>query len=458
MRSIAVKLTLAFLLVGITGAVLVAVITQLRTRSAFNLFVLDREEQALVDNLVQYYMIRGSWNGVADNFQALMNPQMRPLDRRMGISRNIPAFTLIDADHSVVLSTGPDQIGRKVSSHELDAAVPLALNDATIGWLLMPSTTRQVIPLSPEGIFLNSVNRASLLSGLVAAGLALILGGLLAFTLTRSLRELTEASNEIARGNFGLQVRVRSRDEVGRLADAFNKMSRDLDRTTQARRKMTADIAHELRTPLSVILGYAEGLSDNKLPGTPEVYDILFQETKHMNHLVEDLRTLSLADAGELQLNLLPYSSQFLLDRVAARHNLAAQQKGITLHFDAAKDIPPVIIDPERMVQVFDNLIGNALRYTPRGGQIALQTCARDGSVQFQVHDNGSGIAPEDLPHVFDRFYRGDKSRRQNGESGLGLAIARSIVEAHGGTISVESQPGQGTLFKIILPAGKPVD
>jgi two-component system, OmpR family, sensor histidine kinase BaeS len=456
MRSIAVKLTLAFLLIGITGAVLVAVITQLRTRSAFNVFVLDREQQALADNLVQYYLIRGSWNGVADNFQALTNPPMHPLDRRFGSIRNFPAFTLVDADHSVVLSSASDQIGRKMSAHELDTAVPLALNDTTIGWLLLPSTTHQVIPLSPESNFLTSVNRASLLSGGVAAGLALILGGLLAFTMTRSLRELTEASNEIARGNFGLQVRVRSHDEVGRLADAFNKMSRDLDRTTQARRKMTADIAHELRTPLSVILGYAEGLSDNKLPGTPEIYEILFQETKHMNHLVEDLRTLSLADAGELQLNLLPYSPNILLERVAARHNLAAQQKGISLQVSTLPDIPPAVVDPERMVQVFDNLIGNALRYTPRGGQITLHADAGDGTIQFQVSDNGSGIGPADLPYVFDRFYRADKSRQQNGESGLGLAIARSIVEAHGGTISIESQPGQGTAFMIIVPAAKP--
>jgi signal transduction histidine kinase len=275
-------------------------------------------------------------------------------------------------------------------------------------------------------------------SALVAVLLAFTLGSMLALGLTRSLRELTEATVAIARGKLGMQVKVRSKDELGELAVSFNKMSRDLASATQARRQMTADIAHDLRSPLSVIAGYAEALNDGKLPGTPETYTILHQETRHLSRLVEDLRTLSLADAGELTLNRIPTQAAWLLEQAALRHAVAAEQAGITLRTETVLTSASVPVDPERMAQVLDNLVLNAFRYTPEGGQIVLSAIPAHESVQLRVTDTGSGIAAEDLPHIFDRFYRGDKSRQQNGESGLGLAIARSIVEAQGRSASSE--------------------
>jgi signal transduction histidine kinase len=274
--------------------------------------------------------------------------------------------------------------------------------------------------------------------------------------MTRSLRDLTEVTVEIARGRFGKQVKVRSKDEIGKLATSFNQMSLDLEKATKARQQMTADIAHDLRSPLSVITGYAEALSDNKLPGNQEVYNILLQETKHLDHLVDDLRLLSLADAGELSLSLQPTRPHALLERVVARHTATAKQRQITLLIDAEEDLPLVNVDVERMSQVLDNLILNAFRYTPEGGKVLLGAYAADGVVQIKVKDTGRGITAEDLPHIFDRFYRGDKSRQHNGESGLGLAIAKSMVEAHGGKISVESAPGQGAEFTISLNPFKP--
>jgi signal transduction histidine kinase len=214
---------------------------------------------------------------------------------------------------------------------------------------------------------------------------------------------------------------------------------------------MTADVAHDLRSPISVISGYAEALSEGKLPGTPETYSILYQETRHLSRLVDDLRVLSLADAGELPLLRQVVDLQELVKRVAARHAVAAQQNNLSLRVEIEEGLPSVSLDVERMAQVLDNLILNAFRYTPPGGEIVLAAKKDNGKVQLQVRDNGAGIASDDLPFIFERFYRGDKSRQQNGESGLGLAIAKSIVIAHGGSITAVSAPNQGATFTITL-------
>jgi signal transduction histidine kinase len=216
---------------------------------------------------------------------------------------------------------------------------------------------------------------------------------------------------------------------------------------------MTADIAHELRTPLSIILGYSEALSDGKLQGKPAIYDAMYGEAQLLSHLVDDLRTLSLADAGELTLNrsLLPAAE--CIDRIAASHAELAAQRGIRLEVQLAPDLPFVDVDRERIAQVLANLVSNALRYTPEGGVITLSAEADDGRVLLRVSDTGPGIEPAHLPLVFKRFYRADDARPANGESGLGLAIAKSLVEAHGGTIQVESAVGQGATFTVALPA-----
>jgi two-component system sensor histidine kinase BaeS len=455
-RSLAIKLTLAFLLVGLTGSILVAVITQSRTKAAFDNFIMNQEQQSLVDDLELYYQTYGTWAGVNSDIY-FMQPgiTIQTGGGHAAVVGGSP-FTLVGSDRVVIYSNQPDEIGKTLSRSTLNNAVLLQSNNQNIGWLLLTPIPRNFNPNTPEANFLRNVNSASLVSALIAVVLALTLGGLLAFTMTRSLRELTEATVDIAKGKFGKQVRVRSKDEIGELASSFNKMSLELERATKARRQMTADIAHDLRSPLSVITGYAEALSDKKLAGDEEVYNILLQETKHLDRLVDDLRLLSLADTGELPLTLQPTRLRALLERVATRHAVASQQHQIELAIQSDEDLPEVNVDVERMSQVLDNLILNAFRYTPPGGKVSLEASAQGKWVKIKVGDTGSGISPEDLPHVFDRFYRGDKARPHNGESGLGLAIAKSIVEAHGGKIQVESQPGDGTVFTILLKAYQP--
>lgn len=450
-RSLVVKLTLAFLLVGLTGSILVTVIIQSRTRAAFNNFIINQEQQSLVDNLVQYYQTTGSWVGVSNDITFLrVIPPMQPSGGPDNSTGGSP-FTLVGPDRMVVYSNQPYEVGQTISKNSLTGAITLQTNNQNIGWLILTPIQRNFTPNTPEGNFLRNVNNATLLSALVAVLLAVVLGGLLAFTMTSSLRDLTDATVEIARGRFGKQVKVRSKDEIGKLAESFNQMSLDLAQATKTRLQMTADIAHDLRSPLSVITGYAEALSDNKLPGNQEVYNILLQETKHLDRLVDDLRLLSLADTGELPLNFQPTPPKVLLERMVARHMVAANQHHIDLQMQSVNDLPQVNVDVERMSQVLDNLIVNAFRYTPEGGMVLLSTALNSGFIQIKVKDTGKGISPEDLPHIFDRFYRSDKSRQHNGESGLGLAIAKSIVEAHNGKISVESTPGEGAEFTITL-------
>jgi signal transduction histidine kinase len=283
---------------------------------------------------------------------------------------------------------------------------------------------------------------------------ALLLGVILVQFLTRPLRELIKATQAVAQGDLAQQVPIRSKDELGQLAASFNQMSADLAKATRLRRQMTADIAHDLRTPLTVLSGYLESLRDGVLQLSPAMLEAMSDEAQHLRRLVEDLRTLSLADAHELPLQRQPMAPSTLLERIAAKYAHAATQRQIQLSVQVDKPLPELQLDPERMAQVLGNLVSNALRYTQAGGTIVLSARQKGQAILLEVEDSGTGIDPARLPYIFDRFYRADETRHQKeGESGLGLAIAKSIVEAHGGKIRVVSEPGQGTRFTIEFAA-----
>lgn len=448
MRSLTFKLTLAFLAVGLIGALLMALFVGQRAQRAYEQFVVERGRNALVTLLARYYATNGSWEGVDRALQRVWRDPEQPGEAR------VPPLVLIDADGRVVLGTPRYPVGAKVAPAARQRGVPIMVDDQVVGWLVPPGDVRRPGPGSPEAAFFDRIRRAIIYSAVGATALALVLGGVLARTLTQPLRELTAATQAVARGALGRQVTVRSQDELGALAASFNQMSADLAHASMLRRQMTADIAHDLRTPLSVILGYTEALREGKLPADQEIFETLHSEAQHLQRLVDDLRTLSLADAGELPLMRQPIAPRQLLDRAAAAYRAQAVERAIALEVTAPDALPAVEVDPERMAQVLGNLLSNALRYTPPGGRITLAAEAQDASVRLRVQDTGVGIAPEALPHIFERFYRADPARHAgDGSSGLGLAIARSIVEAHGGTITVASQPGQGTTFTITLPA-----
>ncbi len=305
-----------------------------------------------------------------------------------------------------------------------------------------------------EEEFIRRTNLMLVYSAIGASIVALLLGILLSRTLTRPIRELTEATHAVAGGNLGLQVAVRSEDEMGELAASFNKMSTDLARSTNTRKQMTADIAHELRTPLSLILGHAEAVHDGVLPPTRENFEIVRDEAIRLEHLVDDLRLLSLADAGELSINLQEVDLQKLWNDIQATYLHIARQKEVKIELNVAPDIATLIVDPGRLTQVLTNILDNALHHTPPGGQITISARNVQGAVEISVQDSGPGIQGEDANRIFERFYRTDSARhRDSGGSGLGLAIAKSIVEMHGGRIWAESEPGQGLKIFIRLPA-----
>jgi signal transduction histidine kinase len=449
MRSLSVKLTLAFLLVGLTGAVLVAFFIRRSTQREFDRLVVDQNQQILVNTLTRHYETTGGWEGVEAAFRpGGTNPQADRPDADWDSRQSL--FLITDADGKVVYGGNSRYTGRELSAANLKKGVPLKTDDTTVGWLIFAPTLGRWEAGTPEGDFLVSVNRATYISAIVATSIALVLGGLLAYTLTRSLRELTAATKELAQGKLGSQVKVRSRDELGDLAISFNQMSSELEQANQLRRKMTADIAHDLRTPLSVMMGYSEALSDGKLEATPEIFRVMHTEALHLSHLVDDLKTLSLADARELPLNLQKISPGDLLSRAENSYRVQAENKDISIQVEIQPDLPNIEVDIERMAQVLGNLVSNALRYTQAGGEILLKAERTEGKVRLCVVDTGTGIAADDLPYIFERSFRGDKARQHgDGETGLGLAIAKSLVEAQGGVMAVESQLGRGTRFTI---------
>ena len=458
LRSLTAKLTMAFLLVGVIGAGLVAGLVEMRTRTQFDQYISARDQAALVDALSSYFASHGSWQGIGATLAS-----SQPL---ASYSREL---TIADANGTVALAHRPFSLGQAITPDVLRSAKPISADGQVVGYVFFygaaPPDGAQPAQgggpprgPSPEIAFLQQLTWASAVSATVAVLIALVLGAFLARSLTRPIRELTAATKVLARGHLDHQVVVRSNDEVGELAVSFNLMSLELAEAASARRQMTADLAHDLRTPLSILRGYTEGLGDGRLQGSAALYRTMHGEVVHLQRLVDDLRLLSLADHGALSLNRRPIDPSALLERTGLAYFGQAEEKGIGLRVEVTEELPAVDVDTDRLTQVLNNLVSNALRYTERG-EIVLGARVEGERVVLDVRDTGSGIPAEDLPHVFDRFYRADPSRQrgdEDGASGLGLAIAKVIVEAHGGAISVTSTLGQGSAFSVAIPVFTP--
>ncbi len=308
----------------------------------------------------------------------------------------------------------------------------------------------------PEKEFMQSFHRSLFWVGGAILFVGLIASYLLAQSITVPLRYLSSAADAVRKGAYGRQVDISSDDEVGQLAVIFNRMSKALADNNSLRQRFLADIAHELKTPLTVIQGNLEGMLEGVIDRSDEQINSLYEETFQLNRMIRDLRDLTLAEAGQLPLEKKPGDINGLISRVLLMLEPLAEEKNIALVSKLGR-IPEIIIDTDRIAQVFYNLITNALRYTTKNGKITISTdvVRKDGRkwIKIEVADNGIGIFPQDLPFIFDHFYRVDKSRdKQSGGSGIGLAIVKQLIENHGGTVEVVSERGKGSTFFMYLP------
>jgi signal transduction histidine kinase len=294
------------------------------------------------------------------------------------------------------------------------------------------------------------------LAGAAAAALALAMARWLARGMTQPLRDMARAAHRMETGDYSQRVTTSSRDEVGQLAAAFNNMSAELESLERLRRELVANVSHELKTPISALRAHLENLLDGVEQADPEILQVMLGQSDRLGRLIDQLLDLSRLESGELRLHRKPVPLHPLVRQVLSEIEVARADRGVRVRDSVPDDLPPVLVDPERVHQVLFNLLDNAVRYTPSGGQVTVSAHGAGAACEVAVADTGHGIAPEHLPRLFERFYRADAARsRGDGGTGIGLAIARSVVEAHGGHIRAESRLGEGSVFTFDLPVAE---
>lgn len=461
------RLILSFVLIVLLSVSLVVVIARQGASNEVQAFMFrggmnSSNMNQMVSALEAYYSENQSWQGVESLFSSLAG---RGSGGGMGAGRGQgagntsgmgqgPRLRLADAQGKVLVDTsGPT--GGALSQNEIANAIALQNNGHTVGYL-MPAGAANFSPLE-ERFLVNRLGQAALTAGLIAGGVSLLVALFLAYRLTKPVRALTQAARQMTSGDLSQRVAVQGKDELGVLGTAFNQMANSLQKAAESRRAMTADIAHELRTPLAVQRANLEALQDGIYPLTPENLESILEQNQMLTRLVDDLRILALADAGELGLEFVRTDFPRLVQRNVDRFASQAAAQQVTLRCDLPDECPAVLMDALRIEQVLGNLITNALRHTPPGGTVDVRVGCQGGraanQVMLEVHDSGEGIPAEALDHLFERFYRADTSRsRAAGGTGLGLAIARQLVDAHGGKLAAANHPQGGAVFTLSLP------
>ena len=475
MNRLWVRLTLAFALVILVTVGAIALLADLTAGQVFRQYLSYSDIarfQNLTDLLAEYYVENGGWQGVDDllrQVRIMAPPMPGTMPRRQPgtIAWGDDRFVLILADaEGQVVSDGPrGEPGRRMSRDEEAAAQEIKVGDEVVGWLVIVRPMQSAIFGPLERAFVTRLRWLLVAGALLAGVLGVLLGVVLSRSLTAPLRRLATAARAVADRDFSRRIRVEGSVEMAEVAQAFNEMTEALESSERQRQNMVADVAHELRTPLSVVQGNLRAILDDVYPLEKAEISRLYDETRLLSRLVDDLRDLALADAGQLRLNLqaidLAPEIQATTDSLA----LAAEAQGVALAAQVPGGLSPVWADPDRLAQVLRNLLVNALRHTPAGGSVTVTAAQAGSTAEIVVSDTGEGIAPQDLPHVFERFWRADLARTRAGRPGrdggelrwagglgLGLSVARSLVEAQGGRIWVESTPGEGTAFRFTLP------
>ena len=407
----------------------------------------------VLPSLRDYYRERRSWDGLLKDRKewfTLIHPQggLHPDETDWSVPSSdltgaVFRISLLDADQRSIIAF--------VEPHADDPRLPIEVDGQTVGWLTM--TPFQSVTEAGGELLLKRQLLASLGVGVLALLLAALLAGWASRRLLAPVRRVAAATHRLAAGDYAERVQVQSEDEVGQLARDFNQLAHTLERNEQMRREFMADISHELRTPLAVLRGELEALEDGvrKLDG--DSLRSLQQEVGQLNKLVDDLYELSLADVGALTYRKQPQDLVELLQQALAGATERCQERGLSLELQLPIEAMPVLVDANRLRQLIGNLLENSLRYTEAGGRLRILLQAENGNVSLDWLDSAPGVDADDLPRLFERFFRGDASRaRASGGSGLGLAICRSIAEAHGGSLEARPSPLGGLWLHLSLP------
>jgi signal transduction histidine kinase len=407
------------------------------------------EPDRIAGDLGQFYKERGTWVGV----ETLLVPAHPTGPGGFGAMMG-QRLVLVNAGGMVVGDSSGTLLGSSVAGKEIARGVPVLVGSSRVGTLLLFGGMNGIglPPGAQESFLIGRVNRAIWLAAGLGGLLGLVLAVALSRGLTAPLRSLTASMNRFAQGERNLVLPRSSPDEVGDLTESFRRLAGEIERQEGLRKEMTADIAHELRNPIAVIQANVESLIDGVYPATAENLEPVLESVRLLSRLVEDLRTLALADAGRLTMEIGPTDVAPVLRRVVSAFEARAAPKRVSLHTEGAPSATAAA-DPQRLEQILSNLVGNAIRHTPEGGKVTMQIVPLpSGRVRIDVTDSGGGIPPDALAHVFERFYRADRGRsRVEGGTGLGLAIARKLAEAQGGDLSAENLPEGGARFSLVL-------
>ena len=439
LRSLRVRLLLGFLLVAAVAVGTVAVVTSQTTSGEFSGYVergIETSQRRYQRLLGAYYSGQGSWEGVQNTLEGLADASGDQI-------------VLLDTNGIVIADSSQKLLSSGAGNNWSGGPAAVLVRGSLAGSIYVNPLDGR----SAEEVFLSATNHSLTLAATAAGLLALLLTLALSRRIVGPLESLTSAARRMTEGDLSQRVDPQGVGEIGELAKAFNAMAESVARNELLRSHMVSDVAHELRTPLTNVSGYLEGLRDGVFEPSAETLDSVLREAQMLGRLVDDLHELTVAEAGQLRLERQPVAGADVVERAANAARPQAVARGLTIDVDLDAELPPVEVDPNRIGQVLRNLLNNALAYTPTGGAVVISARCSQGWVEIRVADTGVGIAEEDLPYVFERFYRSDRSRtRATGGTGLGLTIAKRIVEAHGGTIQVESQPGRGTKFSFTVP------
>ena len=478
MNKLSVRLIAAFVAVILVGTVITYAFAHQRVNRQFQTYLRGRDQvhaAALAPVFADYYRQNQSWDGIQSAAIGAVDAQIDGEgSARHGQGRGAGKggfggygmggwagdnVLLLDAFNRVVFATDTDKVGQTLVLQDTATATAISVNGELVGRLLIYSDSS-----GPEAALTNEfaagLNRGVLVAAVVAGIAAILLATLLVRQIVAPLHRLQAAANAITAGDLSQRVPTLTSDELGDVGKSFNQMAARLERDEIMRRNMMADIAHELRTPLTVVQGQVEALLDGVFPMETQQLTPIHDQVILLNRLVSDLRDLALADSGHLHLSTSWVDSAALVSSAAAAIEPMAKEQSVVLTVTHEPDLPLIQWDEQRLRQVLNNLLTNALRHTPAGGkvdievqQIPTDSTSRGDYVTITVADTGAGIEEQDLPHIFDRFYRSNSSRQTGiGGTGLGLTIARSIVEAHGGQISATSENRRGTCFAFTLP------